>query len=134
MDYRQTAIDLLDAAGGTGNLTGSDVCLTRLRISVDDMELVDLDRINSMNSVLGVVPRGTSGCDVIFAPSVVDEVYHDFSVASGPLPAIMEDKGGSEGRARMSVTLTPKARATVASSASHEDEDTQALARLLDTL
>ena len=106
MDYRQTAIDLLDAAGGTGNLTGSDVCLTRLRISVDDMELVDLDRINSMNSVLGVVPRGTSGCDVVFAPSVVDEVYHDFSVASGPLPAIMEDKGGSEGRARMSVTLS----------------------------
>ena len=98
------------------------------------VQVVDLDRINSMNSVLGVVPRGTSGCDVVFAPSVVDEVYHDFSVASGPLPAIMEDKGGSEGRARMSVTLTPKARATVASSASHEDEDTQALARLLDTL
>ena len=40
VDCERTARDVIDAVGGSDNVVASNVCMTRLRLSVDDVSLV----------------------------------------------------------------------------------------------
>ena len=82
-DYLQTAKDVMEAIGGSENVIASDVCMTRLRLSLEDASRIDLDHLNRVRSVLGVMRRSEHGYDVIFGPSVIDGVYRDFVELSG---------------------------------------------------
>lgn len=78
MDERNTAELVLSAIGGKQNVVENTICMTRLRIKVDNPELVDRDALNAITSVLGMTRRGTNGIEVVFGPNVIDEIYANF--------------------------------------------------------
>jgi 3-dehydroquinate dehydratase-2 len=82
-NYLQMAHDVIEAVGGSDNVVASDVCMSRLRLSLEDASRVNLDHLNTVRSVLGVTRRSENGYDVIFGPSVIDGVYRDFVELSG---------------------------------------------------
>ena len=51
-----TAQEILDAVGGPGNITHFTHCATRLRFELNDASVVDKDRVEAIDGVLGAVP------------------------------------------------------------------------------
>ena len=54
-----TAQEILDAVGGPGNITHFTHCATRLRFELNDASVVDKDRVEAIDGVLGAVPART---------------------------------------------------------------------------
>jgi PTS system glucose-specific IIC component len=55
---------LVAAFGGKDNITGLDACITRLRVSVADTEVVDQDKLKQLGAAGVVVVSG--GVQAIF--------------------------------------------------------------------
>ncbi|WP_034919132.1 maltose/glucose-specific PTS transporter subunit IIBC [Erwinia sp. 9145] len=75
---------ILAALGGVENITSLDNCLTRLRLSVKDMSLVD-DAALKSNRVIGVVHLNQHNLQVVIGPqvqSVKDEMASMMPTAS----------------------------------------------------
>nr|WP_024967999.1 maltose/glucose-specific PTS transporter subunit IIBC [Pantoea sp. IMH] len=75
---------ILAALGGMENITSLDNCLTRLRLSVKDMSLVD-DAALKANRAIGVVHLNQHNLQVVFGPqvqSVKDEISSMMQPAS----------------------------------------------------
>lgn len=107
-NYLQTARDVIEAIGGSDNVIASDVCMSRLRLSLEDASRVNLDHLNTVRSVLGVTRRSENGYDVIFGPSVIDGIYRDFVELSGTkAKRTIDDPRERRSGAAMSVTITP---------------------------
>lgn len=79
MDMDSTASELLSAVGGKQNIIANSVCMTRLRLSLQDLSRIDISRLSTIKGVLGVVSRGTHGIEVVFGPALIDEVYCSFA-------------------------------------------------------
>ena len=60
---------LLAALGGAENITNLDNCLTRLRLSIDDMSKVDADALKA-NRAIGVVKLNEHSLQVVIGPQV----------------------------------------------------------------
>jgi PTS system glucose-specific IIC component len=60
----EMAGELVAAFGGKANITGLDACITRLRVSVADTEIVDQDRLKALGAAGVVVVAG--GVQAIF--------------------------------------------------------------------
>ncbi|MGO3798646.1 MAG: glucose PTS transporter subunit EIIB, partial [Vibrio casei] len=60
---------ILEALGGAKNITSLDNCITRLRMSVEDMSLVN-DAILKANGALGVVKLDDHNLQVVIGPQV----------------------------------------------------------------
>ncbi len=60
---------ILAALGGASNITSLDNCLTRLRLSIADMSLVD-DATLKSNGAIGVVHLNQHSLQVVFGPQV----------------------------------------------------------------
>ena len=80
---------ILSALGGAGNIVSLDNCITRLRLSVADMSLVD-DATLKANRAIGVVHLNEHNLQVVIGPqvqSVKDELdYLIRTAASQPVP------------------------------------------------
>ena len=63
---------ILDKVGGAENVTSLTHCATRLRFQLADQSKVDIDALDSNPDVLGVVPQGTTGLQVIMGGGVAD--------------------------------------------------------------
>lgn len=74
MDSNAIAHEILNAIGGSKNLTHNEVCMTRLRLSINDMTLVDYDQLTTATGVLGIVGKGSNGLEVVFGPNLVSQV------------------------------------------------------------
>ena len=112
-NYLQTARDVIEAIGGSDNVIASDVCMSRLRLSLEDASRVNLDHLNTVRSVLGVTRRSENGYDVIFGPSVIDGIYRDFVELSGTkAKRTIDDPRERRSGAAMSVTITPHSMTT----------------------
>ena len=87
MDYRKTAEAILAGIGGESNITHLEHCSTRLRFTLADNRLVQVDALKKIPGVLGVVM--TAQCQVIIGNQVV-EVYNALSpmvhTANSPAP------------------------------------------------
>ena len=59
----------LEAVGGTGNLENIDACITRLRLSVNDMSKVDSAALKA-NRAIGVVQLNQHNLQVVIGPQV----------------------------------------------------------------
>ncbi len=100
----QIAQEVLAAVGGKANVTGNDLCMTRLRIRTEDPSLVDSDQIASMRGVLGIVERGKQGIEVVFGPGRAEEVHDAIADLTG-----IEDSDSPADRApaaAMNVTVS----------------------------
>ena len=60
---------ILAALGGADNLVSLDNCITRLRLSVNDMSLVN-DAVLKANGALGVVKLDAHNLQVVIGPQV----------------------------------------------------------------
>lgn len=65
-DNGELAANVLEALGGKENLTNLDACITRLRISVNDVKLVNKDRLKQLGAS-GVLEMGNH-LQIIFGP------------------------------------------------------------------
>ena len=80
MDTRQVAQQILDALGGAENITSHGVQMTRLIIVVRDSSQVSPDALGDARGVLGVLQRGENAYEVVFGPSVIDDVYEELAL------------------------------------------------------
>lgn len=60
------AVNVLEALGGKGNIKSLDACITRLRVSVNDIKKVDKERIKALGAA-GVLEVGNN-IQAIFGP------------------------------------------------------------------
>lgn len=67
-----TAQQILEKIGGAANVTSLSHCATRLRFQLADQSKVDQDGLDKIGSVLGVVPQGSTGLQVIMGGGVAD--------------------------------------------------------------
>lgn len=91
MSNDDIAAAVLECVGGFPNVTGNSLCATRLRISLFDRSVVDRNALHSINGVLGIVDRGTSGIEVVFGPNLVRGVFRSFERLIGPLARHSEE-------------------------------------------
>ena len=129
----QIAKEVLEAVGGKANVTGNDICMTRLRIKTEDPSLVDTDQLTATRGVLGIVQRGKGGIEVVFGPGKVEDVHEALADLTG---IESSETGFSDGGpSRMDVIVSSHADEDMAV-ADDEDDDlasVESLVSLLDT-
>ncbi|MGN0287520.1 MAG: type II 3-dehydroquinate dehydratase [Atopobiaceae bacterium] len=76
MGKKSIAQAVLDAVGGRENVTDSDVCMTRLRLTLADRDLASRDDLDQIPEVLGTVIRGSDGIEIVFGPRTIEGVYN----------------------------------------------------------
>lgn len=76
MGKKSIAQAVLDAVGGRENVTDSDVCMTRLRLTLADRDLASRDDLDQIPEVLGTVSRGSDGIEIVFGPRTIEGVYN----------------------------------------------------------
>ncbi|MBR3326149.1 MAG: PTS transporter subunit EIIC [Atopobiaceae bacterium] len=81
MDVDKVCQQVLDALGGKENVRSNEACMTRLRVSVHDMSLVDLDALGKIDGVMGVVNADT--LQIVFGPGTVNKVLESFVRLTG---------------------------------------------------
>lgn len=82
MDYNKSALRVLDAIGGSGNIISATHCATRLRLVIDDNEKCDKDALEHIEGVKGVFVAGGQ-LQIIFGAGEVNRVYDEFISAAG---------------------------------------------------
>lgn len=117
----QIAKEVLEAVGGKANVTGNDICMTRLRIKTEDPSLVDTDQLTATRGVLGIVQRGKGGIEVVFGPGKVEDVHE----ALANLTGIESSETGfaDDGPSRMNVIVSSHAETGVEDTADADGED-----------
>ena len=83
VDKDKVAREVLDALGGRNNVVSNTVCMTRLRVSLNDPQAVDYEALSDIKGVLGTAARGQNGLEVVFGPRVIDGIYHAFILLTG---------------------------------------------------
>lgn len=84
MKYDDISHDIHDAVGGTDNITSFTNCMTRLRVNVKDEERVDVDRLKSLDGVMGVVPG--SQMQIVVGPGHAERLRQAFAKVTGIRP------------------------------------------------
>jgi 3-dehydroquinate dehydratase-2 len=74
-----TAEQVLAACGGADNISRTDVCMTRLRVTVKDPSRLDCVQLKNIHRVLGIRRNGDSYVEIVFGPAIIEEVATDFS-------------------------------------------------------
>ncbi|WP_040213099.1 PTS transporter subunit EIIC [Clostridium polynesiense] len=81
MNYAEIAKEVLALLGGKENVTGNATCMTRLRVGVKDLSLVNVENLKKVEGVLGVVKSDT--LQIVFGPGKVNRVGAEFSKLTG---------------------------------------------------
>lgn len=76
-NYHLIASNIIDAIGGTKNVKVYTNCMTRLRLTVNDPNLVNIDSLKQVNNVLQVV-NDNDIFQVVLGPGVVIKVAKEF--------------------------------------------------------
>ena len=90
-----TAQEILDAVGGPGNITHFTHCATRLRFELNDASIVDKDRVEAIDGVLGAVPQSGDRYQIVIGgavQSVFNEINNLPSMKSAPQPRTMTSR------------------------------------------
>ena len=93
MNYRELSEKLLSLLGGKENILGNAACMTRLRISVRDLSIVDIEAIKKVDGVLGVVESET--LQIILGPGKVNKALEEFSKLTGLAKGAVSDAPAS---------------------------------------
>ena len=85
-----TAQEILDAVGGPGNITHFTHCATRLRFELKDASVVDKDRVEAIDGVLGAVPQSGDRYQIVIG-GAVQSVFNEIN----NLPSMKSDAAAS---------------------------------------
>ena len=83
MDTRLLAQELLEALGTSSNVKALSVCMTRLRVKVSDPSAVNRAALSDIHGVLGFIQKEGRLFEVVFVPSVVEDVHKELTRACG---------------------------------------------------
>lgn len=83
MDEEEVARRVLASVGGAQNVLTNTVCMTRLRITLQDPQTVDYVSLGNVKGVLGTSLRGQNGLEIVFGPRVIEDVYEAFIALTG---------------------------------------------------
>ena len=98
-----TAQEILDAVGGPGNITHFTHCATRLRFELNDASIVDKDRVEAIDGVLGAVPQSGDRYQIVIGgavQSVFNEINNLPSMKSGGAASNDDVKAAARAKAR----------------------------------
>lgn len=98
-----TAQEILDAVGGPGNITHFTHCATRLRFELNDASIVDKDRVEAIDGVLGAVPQSGDRYQIVIGgavQSVFNEINNLPSMKSGATASNDDVKAAARAKAR----------------------------------
>ena len=98
-----TAQEILDAVGGPGNITHFTHCATRLRFELNDASVVDKDRVEAIDGVLGAVPQSGDRYQIVIGgavQSVFNEINNLPSMKSGATASNDDVKAAARAKAR----------------------------------
>ena len=98
-----TAQEILDAVGGPGNITHFTHCATRLRFELNDASVVDKDRVEAIDGVLGAVPQSGDRYQIVIGgavQSVFNEINNLPSMKSGAAASNDDVKAAARTKAR----------------------------------
>ena len=98
-----TAQEILDAVGGPGNITHFTHCATRLRFELNDASIVDKDRVEAIDGVLGAVPQSGDRYQIVIGgavQSVFNEINNLPSMKSGAAVSNDDVKAAARAKAR----------------------------------
>ena len=98
-----TAQEILDAVGGPGNITHFTHCATRLRFELKDASVVDKDRVEAIDGVLGAVPQSGDRYQIVIGgavQSVFNEINNLPSMKSGAAASNDDVKAAVRAKAR----------------------------------
>ncbi|WIB78776.1 PTS transporter subunit EIIC [Curtobacterium sp. MCPF17_002] len=85
-DAQQLAQQILDAVGGSSNISDVENCMTRLRVEVASTDAVSLDKLKSTDGVIAAIAAG-SNLQIVLGPGLVDRVADSLdSLRSAPAP------------------------------------------------
>lgn len=79
---RQLAEQILELVGGKENLVSVTYCMTRLRVSVADLETVKEDELKKLDDVLGCVGQDNQ-IQIVLGPGRVTKVANELSSITG---------------------------------------------------
>jgi len=89
MDNMQLAQEILNLVGGKENVSANASCMTRLRVTVLDMEKVDFPKLKDLEGVMGVIEQQT--VQIVLGPGKVTKVMTEFSKLTGLKPGVADD-------------------------------------------
>lgn len=98
-----TAQEILDAVGGPGNITHFTHCATRLRFELNDASVVDKDRVEAIDGILGAVPQSGDRYQIVIGgavQSVFNEINNLPSMKSGAAASNDDVKAAARAKAR----------------------------------
>ena len=98
-----TAQEILDAVGGPDNITHFTHCATRLRFELNDASIVDKDRVEAIDGVLGAVPQSGDRYQIVIGgavQSVFNEINNLPSMKSGAAASNDDVKAAARAKAR----------------------------------
>ncbi|MEG0736358.1 MAG: PTS transporter subunit EIIB, partial [Longicatena sp.] len=76
--YLEISKQLVNLVGGLDNIQGTAHCATRLRIVLENNELIQLSAIENVDLVKGVFVAGDQ-LQIIFGPGLVNDIYAVFA-------------------------------------------------------
>lgn len=82
MDYKKSALKVLEVVGGSGNIISATHCATRLRLIIANSEKCDKDALEIIDGVKGVFESGGQ-LQIIFGIGEVNRIYDAFITAAG---------------------------------------------------
>ncbi len=91
MKYEDLAKSIIIAVGDKPNLESYQICMTRLRLYLKDMSLVNREELKALPHVLGIVNHGSNQLDVVLSFGVIQHLYNSMSAYMNdeqPLPEI----------------------------------------------
>jgi PTS system sucrose-specific IIC component len=79
---QELASQILQRVGGKENLRAATYCMTRLRLTINDVSTVDVAALKNLSGVLGVVETPEQ-LQIILGPGVVGKVAAEFTALAG---------------------------------------------------
>lgn len=77
MSDQELAKKILSLVGGKKNIKNVASCMTRLRLSLNDVSLANIDELKKLDGVLGVVQADT--LQIVLGPGKVTKVAEQFA-------------------------------------------------------
>lgn len=90
MDYKKSALDVLEHIGGNSNIVSAAHCATRLRLVIADNDKCSREALENIDGVKGVF-EASGQLQIIFGTGVVNKVYDEFIAAAGIAAGTKED-------------------------------------------
>lgn len=99
MDYKKTAIDILEALGGKDNVAAAAHCSTRLRLVINDEEIINQEKLDQIDLIKGTFSTGGQ-FQVIIGAGTVNLVYKELAELTG-LSEMSTKEVSSKGNKKM---------------------------------